>query len=125
MPTDLPSFLMLLGRLLIGGAFLHAAYGNLRHFDKAAGYMAGRGVPLPRLVMGAGLVVHAVSSLMVIFGLWTALGAAGLIVFVVLATLLYHNFWAFKGPDRFHKRNAFSSNVIVTGGLLVLLAASL
>ncbi|HEY0918726.1 DoxX family protein [Devosia sp.] len=125
MPTDLPSFLLLLGRLLIGGAFLYAAYGNLRHFDKAAGFMAARGVPQPRLVMGVGLVVHAVSSLMVLFGTWTALGAAGLLVFVVLATLLYHNFWAFSGPDRFNKRNSFNANLIIAGGLLVLLAASL
>ena len=55
MPTDLPSFLLLLARLLLGGAFLYAAYGNFRHFDKAAGFLAGRGVPQPQLVMGAGL----------------------------------------------------------------------
>ena len=125
MPTDLPSFLLLLARLLLGGAFLYAAYGNFRHFDKAAGFLAGRGVPQPQLVMGAGLAVHAVSSLLVILGLWTALGAAGLIVFIVAATLIYHNFWDFQGQDRVNKRNAFNSNVIITGGLLALLAASL
>ncbi len=125
MPTDLPSFLLLLGRLLIGGAFLYAAYGNVRNFEKVIGFLTNRGVPQPRLVLMAGTAVHIASSLSVLLGLWTAWGAAGLIVFVGLATLIYHNFWAFQGQDRMNKRNAFSSNVIITGGLLALLAASL
>jgi len=125
MPTDVPSFLLLLGRLLIGGTFLYAAYGNVRNFEKVIGFLTNRGVPQPRLVLIAGTTVHIVSSLSMLLGLWTAWGAAGLIVFIVLATLIYHNFWAFEGQDRMNKRNAFSSNVIITGGLLVLLAASL
>lgn len=125
MPTDLPSMILLLGRLLIGGAYLNAVVGNIRSFDKIAGFMAGRGVPQPRLVLTAGTIVHSVSSLLVILGLWIAWGAAGLIVFTVLATLMFHNFWAFEGTDRFNKRNAFSANVTIVGGLLVLLAASL
>ena len=125
MPTDLPSTLFLIGRLLIGGVFLYAAIGNIRAFNDALGYITKRGVPQPREVLIAGIAVHLVSSILVILGIWTALGALGLTVFTVLATWMYHNFWDYSGPDRAAKLRSFTNNLMIIGGLLVLLGASL
>lgn len=125
MPTDLPSTLFLIGRLLIGGVFLYAAVGNIRAFDDALGFLTKRGIPQPREALMAGIAVHLVSSVLVILGIWTALGALGLIVFTVAATWTYHNFWDYSGPDRAAKLRSFNNNLMITGGLLVLLAASL
>jgi putative oxidoreductase len=125
MPTDLPSTILFIGRILIGGVYLYAAIGNIRAFSDALGFMTKRGVPQPREVLIAGIAVHLVSSVLVILGLWTALGALGLVVFTVLATWMYHNFWDYSGPDRAAKLRSFTNNLIAIGGLLVLLGASL
>ena len=125
MPTDLPSFILLLGRLLIGGVYLYAAIGNVRAFNDALAFMTRRGVPQAREVLIAGTAVHLVSSILVILGIWTAIGALGLVVFTVLATWMYHNFWDYSGQDRTAKLRSFTNNVIAVGGLLVLLGASL
>src|SRR5690606_19078445 len=125
MPTDLPSFILLRGRLLIGGVYLYAAIGNVRAFNDALAFMTRRGVPQAREVLIAGTAVHLVSSILVILGFWTALGALGLIVFTVIATGMYHNFWDYSGSDRTAKLRSFTSNLMIIGGLLALLAASL
>lgn len=125
MPTDLPSPILFLARLLIGGAFLIAGIRNLPVLDRLAGFVGSRGVPMPRQALWLATAIQLVASVLVIIGVWLVPATLGLIAFIIGATVIFHHFWDFQGEERVTKRNSFSSNVIILGGLLALLATAI
>ncbi|TGQ69767.1 DoxX family protein [Mesorhizobium sp. M00.F.Ca.ET.186.01.1.1] len=125
MPADLPSTLLFLGRLLLGGAFVFAGLRNIRNQGFLTGLMAARGVPQARLALWAGIVLQVIAGVLVMAGLWTALACAVLVLFLIAATPMFDNFWDHQGPDRATRINGVVSNVALTGGLLTVIAQSL
>ena len=125
MPVDLPSTLLFLGRLLLGGVFLFAGLRNIQNAAFLTQLMAARGVPQARLALWVGIVLQIVAGALVIAGLWTTMAAAVLVVFLIAATPMFHNFWDHQGPDRASRINGFVGNVALSGGFLTLIAQSL
>ncbi|MBZ9773531.1 DoxX family protein [Mesorhizobium sp. CO1-1-8] len=124
MPADLPSTLLFLGRLLLGGAFVFAGLRNIQNAAFLAQMMAARGVPQARLALWLGIVLQITAGVLVIAGLWTAFAAAVLLLFLIVATPMFHNFWNHQGPDRASRVNGFVGNVALSGGFLTLIAQS-
>ncbi|ESY42261.1 DoxX family protein [Mesorhizobium sp. RSR380A] len=120
MPVDLPSTLLFLGRLLLGGAFV-----NVQNEAFLTGLMAARGVPQARLALWAGIVLQTIAGALVMAGLWTAIASAVLVLFLIVAMPMFHNFWDHQGPDRASRINGFVGNVALAGGFLTLIAQSL
>ncbi|RUW63094.1 DoxX family protein [Mesorhizobium sp. M7A.F.Ca.US.008.03.1.1] len=125
MPADSPSTLLFLGRLLLGGAFVFAGLRNIQNAPFLAQMMAARGVPQARLALWLGIVLQITAGVLVIAGLWTAFAAAVLLLFLIVATPMFHNFWDHQGPDRASRVNGFVGNVALSGGFLTLIAQSL
>ncbi|WP_295806076.1 DoxX family protein [uncultured Nitratireductor sp.] len=117
-------FLPFLGSLLLGGAFVFAGLRNLGNIPFLTGVLAGRGVPLARAALFAGIALQCVAGTLLIAGIYPAYAAAGLIVFLVIATLIFHNFWDHDGPDRVARINGVVSNVALAGGFLLIIANS-
>ncbi|MFC3324134.1 DoxX family protein [Mesorhizobium cantuariense] len=124
MLADLPSTVLFLGRLLLGGAFVFAGLRNIQNEAFLTGLMAARGVPQARLVLWLGIVLQVAAGVLVIAGLWTAIAAAVLLLFLIVATPMFHNFWDHQGPDRASRINGFVGNVALSGGFLTLIAQS-
>ena len=99
MPADLPSTLLFLGRLLLGGAFVFAGLRNVQNAAFLTGLMAARGVPQARLALWAGIVLQVIAGALVIAGLWVTLACAVLVLFLIVATPMFHNFWDHQGPS--------------------------
>lgn len=125
MPADLPTALLFLGRLLLGGAFVFAGLRNIQNQTFLTQLMAARGVPQARLALWAGIVLQIVAGALVIAGLSTAIAAAVLVVFLIVATPMFHNFWDHQGQERASRINGFVGNVALSGGFLTLIAQSL
>ncbi|MER8465899.1 DoxX family protein [Mesorhizobium sp. M1396] len=124
MPADLPSTLLFLGRLLLGGAFVFAGLRNIQNAAFLTQLMAARGVPQARPALWLGIVLQVGAGVLVIAGLWTAIAAAVLLVFLIVATPMFHNFWDHQGADRASRINGFVGNVALSGGFLSLIAQS-
>ncbi|TIW47924.1 MAG: DoxX family protein, partial [Mesorhizobium sp.] len=56
---------------------------------------------------------------------WIALAAAWLILFLVVATVMFDNFWDHQGPERAARINGFVANIALSGGFLALMAQPL
>jgi putative oxidoreductase len=113
----------LLSRLLIAAIFLLSAVGNkIPHFQQVAGSMAAEGVPLPQVALIGAIVFLIVGSLSVMAGFKIRWGAALLLVFLVLATYFFHDFWNAEGPEQQLQRIQFLKNVSLMGALLFLMA---
>ena len=125
MPVDLSSTLLFLGRLLLGGAFVFAGLRNIQNAAFLTGLMAARGVPQARLALWAGIVLQVIAGMLVMAGLWTAIACAVLVLFLIVATPMFHNFWDHQGPDRASRINGFVGNVALAGGFLTLITQSL
>lgn len=114
--------ILVVARLLLGGAFVFAGLRNIQNRRLVASLMTARGVPQATLALWLGIVLQVVAGALVIAGLWTALAAAALIVFLVVATPMFHNFWDHQGADRASRINGVVSNVALAGGFLALIA---
>ncbi|MEO5759272.1 MAG: DoxX family protein, partial [Mesorhizobium sp.] len=76
------------------------------------------------LALWAGIVLQVIAGVFVVIGTWTAIAAAVLVLFLIVATPMFHNFWDHQGPDRAARINGFVGNVALTGGFLTLIAQS-
>jgi len=126
--------LVLLGRLLLTAIFLFSAAGKAMNWAGTATMMTGKGVALvpdqaalvpnlvPVLLAGA-IAFEVVGGLSVLLGFKARLGAILLILFIIPAALIFHDFWretdAQKQQDQMIH---FMKNVAILGGLLIVLA---
>ncbi|MDP2410131.1 MAG: DoxX family protein [Pseudolabrys sp.] len=125
MPGDAADILLALGRVLLGGLFV---VGGIRHFfivDIITPMIAGRGLPMPKLVLYVGSIFQIVAGLLLMLGLWVAPAAFGLIVFTVTASVMLVNFWDMEGPARQSALSTCLSNGAIVGGLLIAAATAL
>jgi putative oxidoreductase len=116
--------LVLVGRLLIGGAFLVSGIRLLKYLPMVSGMLAAKGVPYPRFVAAAGGVFEVVMGLIAMSGVWFPAVAIALAVFIVAATMMAHDFWNEEGMQRFADINAMIANTIIVGALLTLAGLS-
>lgn len=123
MPADLVTAAFFIGRLLLGAHYLIAGIRNFLKMPALVPAMAERGAPLPKLSLIIGLTVQTIGGAMVAFGVYPAVGAIALIVFTIVATVLFHNFWAFTGAERTRHISFNLTNMALCGALLMAAAA--
>ncbi|MER8710376.1 DoxX family protein [Mesorhizobium sp. M1088] len=123
--SNFDSEILFAARLLLGGAFVFAGLRNIQNAALVSQLMTTRGVPQARPVLWLGIVLQIIAGALVIADIWTAPAAACLILFLVFATPMFHNFWDHQGPERASRINGFVGNVALTGGFLALIAQSL
>lgn len=114
----------LLGRIMIATIFLMSAVGNkIPHFNKTAGYMASEGVPMPQVMLVGAILFLIAGSLSIIVGFKARLGAALLLVFLMLATYFFHDFWTFEDAQAQQMQMIqFMKNLALMGTMLFIMA---
>lgn len=122
--NDLVPFLVILSRVCMGGFFLFAGIANTRSVDVIVAQLR-RPVPQPRLLVMAGIAIQIVAGAMLVLSIWPALGALALIVFIVAAVYLFHDFWNVKGAERAGHINSVLSDVGLVGGFLAIIATAI
>ncbi len=94
MPQTLQGLLTVAARAMLALIFLMSAVGNkIPNFSKVASYISSEGVPMPKVMLAGAIVFLIVGSLSIIVGYKARIGATLLLVFLVLATYFFHDFW--------------------------------
>ena len=115
---NLQGFPLLVARVLLALMFVLAGVSKLTGLEGTAGYIGSVGLPAPMVLAVASGVVELAAGLMLIVG-WQTRGAAlALALFTVVASVLFHNFWAMPADKAFMQQLMFLKNLAVTGGLL-------
>ena len=115
-------FPLLVARILLALMFVMAGISKLTGLEGTAGYIASVGLPMAQvLALGAG-VLEAAAGVMLIVGWQARWAALALAAFTVLASLLFHNFWAMPKDQQFMQQLMFMKNLAITGGLLFVFA---
>ena len=127
----------LAGRILLSTIFFVSAVGNkIPQFNDVAELMAGQGIPAPKLMLVGAILFLIVGSLSVIVGYKARIGAALLLVFLLLATYFFHDFWTWpenamwilsidenvKMPVQQLEMISFMKNMALMGAMLMILA---
>lgn len=122
MNTSLQDTLSLAGRLLLALLFLPAGVMKIAGFAGTVGYIASSGLPLPHLGAVLAIVVEVGGGLALLVGFATRFAALALALFTVVATVVFHAFWAVPAEQVMVQQLMFFKNFAVVGGLLTLAA---
>jgi putative oxidoreductase len=122
MDADITQVMWMLGRLLLGAYF---AWAGIHHFTLLApltAAMSARGVPAARAVLVIGSIFQTVCGLALVFGLWPAWAALGLVLFTIVASIMFLDFWNKEGDARAGAVSTWKTNLALIGGLLIAAA---
>lgn len=112
---------VMIGRLLIAVLFLASGVHKLTQPDQVAAMMTGAGIPqADTLVIIAG-IAELVGGGAIAFGFLTRVGALGLILYMIPATLIFHGFWNFEGEAQQMQMTQFLKNLAIMGGLFAIM----
>jgi putative oxidoreductase len=114
--------LSLVGRILLALLFIPAGLGKIAGFEGTVGYIASKGLPLPTLGAVIAIVVELALGLALLAGYKTRIAALILAAFTLVATVVFHNFWAVPAEAVMVQQLMFFKNIAVIGGLLTVVA---
>ena len=112
----------LTGRILLAALFIPAGISKIVGFEGTVGYIASVGLPLATLAAITAIVVELIAGLALLVGYRIKLAAVILAVFTLVATVLFHNFWAMPADQAYMQQLMFMKNIAVVGGLLMVAA---
>jgi putative oxidoreductase len=124
MKTLLQSLVVLLSRALLCQIFLISAVGHLFNWGGTTQYMAAQGMFLVHFMLAGAVAFLLAGGLSVLLGYYARCGSILLIVFLLMVTPIFHNFWAYESsdPQRMMQTINFMKNTGLAGGLLMVLA---
>jgi putative oxidoreductase len=113
----------LCGRILLSVIFIFSGFGKLMDWSGTAAGMENHGmVAVPFFLAGA-IALELGGGLSVLLGWKCRWGAVALLVFIVPATLIFHNFWVVdETAARMNQMAHFMKNIAIMGGLLLVVA---
>jgi putative oxidoreductase len=115
-------YLVMLGRVLLSIIFLLSGLGKIMDWDGNAKLMASQGMPLIPLLLAGAIIIELAGGLSVLLGWKVRWGALLLFLYLIPTTLIFHDFWAFSGPEMQTQLVNFLKNLSIMGGLLLVAA---
>jgi putative oxidoreductase len=120
--TPAQNALSLVGRILLALLFIPAGLSKIGGFDGTVGYIASKGLPMAALGAVLAIVIEVGVALALLAGYKTRIAAVVLAGFTLVATVVFHNFWAMPADAAFMQQLMFFKNIAVIGGLLTVAA---
>lgn len=113
---------MLIGRVLLAAIFLLSGFAKLTDPAGTVGYMEAQGIPSPYFLAIIAGSAEVLGGLAILFGFLTRLGGAGLFLFMIPTTFIFHDFWTMDGAEAKTQMVNFMKNLAIMGGLALLVA---
>lgn len=114
--------LVLVGRVLLALMFILSGFGKLTDIGGTAGYIASGGLPMASVLAVVVGALELFGGLAIAIGFQTRWAALALGVFTVLASVLFHKFWAVPAEQAFVQQLMFMKNLSVAGGMFIVAA---
>ena len=114
--------LALIGRVLLALMFVLAGFDKLTGIEGTAGYIASAGLPMATALAVIVGLLELFGGLALMVGFHARWAALALVLFTLVASLLFHNFWAMPADKAFMQQLMFMKNLSVAGGLFIVAA---
>jgi putative oxidoreductase len=114
--------LILTARICLSAAYIYSGVDKSVNWRKGIAFCVNLRLPRPELVLAGTIALQLAAGLMVLAGWHARVGAAALLVFTFVATLIAHNPFGRTGDD--FRREAMLSleHLAIVGGLLLIVA---
>ena len=120
------TYLFVLGRILLGGYFITNGLNHFKHLKMLTGYAQSKGVPAASSAVFLTGLMMVVGGLGVLLGIYIQLSVLLLAVFLLVATLVMHQYWRVSDQSaRMGEQINFNKNLALLGAVLMLLAIPL
>ena len=116
---DLATFL---GRIFLALIFVVSGVGKITGYAGTAAYMASKGLPMVDILLPLTIAVEVGGGLLLAVGWKARWAAAALFLFLIPATLIFHQFWGIDPKLAQMQKIHFLKNVAIMGGMLMVLA---
>ncbi len=117
------SAILLIGRIIFGGFFIMSGINHFTKLEAMTGYAKYKKLPAAKVgVLVSGLML-LLGGAYVLLGFYVDLGALLLAIFLVIAAVIFHNFW--KETDATAKQSEmmnFMKDFALAGAALILFA---
>lgn len=122
MNTSLNNVSTLAGRALLALIFIVSGFGKITGFAGTAGFMASKGMPMAEVLLVGAIAVEFLGGLMLLVG-WKARWAAlAIFLFIIPATLIFHNPAGLTGQEAQNQMINIMKNLSIMGGMLMVFA---
>lgn len=108
-------YINLVGRILFALMFLMPALNKITNFEGTQLYMASKNMPMIPFLLVCAIMILLFGAFSIATGFKTKIGVVALIIFLIPATLIFHN--ELSDQNQFIH---FLKNVALLGGLLML-----
>jgi putative oxidoreductase len=114
--------LIVIGRVLLALMFVMSGFGKLTDIGGTAGYIASGGLPAPAVLAVVVGLLELLGGLALIVGFQARWAGLSLGVFTLMASFLFHKFWAVAPDEQMVQQLMFMKNLAVAGGMFVVAA---
>ena len=122
MNTTLNDVCTLAGRTLLALIFIVSGFDKITGFAGTAGFMASKGMPMADVLLVGTIAVEFLGGLMLLVG-WKARWAAlAIFLFIIPATLIFHNPAGLTGQEAQNQMINIMKNLAIMGGMLMVFA---
>lgn len=111
-------YLPLAARICLCIIFINSGIGKIFGFASTAEMMANSGLPIPEVLLVFTIAFQLLGGLSLLLGYKVKIGSILLILFLIPATLVFHN--PIADPEEL---NSFLKNIGLIGGLLMVIYA--
>lgn len=114
---------LLAARILIAAIFVQGAMGKAFGWESQAAYMRSHGIAhFVTPLLASALAIEAAGVVCLLLGFRARLAAAVMCGYLVVLSVLLHDFWAAPAASAGMMQTHFLKNVAIAGGLLALAA---
>ena len=119
---SVPSPVAALARVMLALMFVMAGASKFANLEGTAGYIASGGLPMPAVLAVLTAALELLGGLALALGFQARFAALALAVFTVVASLLFHKFWAVPAEQVMMQKMSFFKNIAIAGGLYAFAA---
>ena len=115
--------ILIIGRVLFAFLWIGAGFAHFKNLEAMTGYATYKKVPAAKLaVLGSGLS-FAIGGILILLGTWVDLASALIAVTVILAAIIFHQFWREGNANtKMQEQMAFNKDLALGGAALILFA---
>jgi len=111
----------LVGRVLLALIFIIAGFGKITGFEGTVGYMQAYNMPMTQILAVIAIIIELGGGIMIAVGWKARWGAAAIFIFVLVASFVFHAFWAVPADQAQLQNIMFMKNLVIMGGMLYII----
>jgi putative oxidoreductase len=105
-------------RILLAQLFIISGFGKITAFARTAADMASTGMPMSEMLLVLTITLEFGGGILLVLGWRARWIAAAFFGFTLLASLIFHPFWAAEPAQAMSQQINFMKNLATMGGML-------